>query len=387
MKFFKFLLFLLFPFLSLHAIETIPALISCIEGVPEAKIADHVDAISGQYIDVEVDLYLLGPDPLVLQRNYESGDFMFGKSPGSWRLLSHCFLVAGEDNKSCAVKGERHVGLHAYTGERLGSFFCYSGWRNTQTSTPCILKLLTKSHILGLTNCARGEIGARTFPKNNQITYRQKEDRYEILSGDGTVRIYSLSTKPSHSLFSAELLHNFASCLKNPKFYHLEMEKLPSGNHILYSYDEDENPLSISAYASEETIPFSQITFEYSKNTCRATSDDGRQVVYHFDINGKLVKVERSEQPDICYAYNPNHHRLIKKTLPNGFFLQIAYDKENRVSYIIDPDGEQGSLSYMPNTTKVKYPSGISKHFHYDSQKRLTAIDTYTQGVFYTKEC
>jgi hypothetical protein len=84
MKFFKIFAFFILSFLSLHGAETIPALICTVEGVPEAKIADQIDAVSGQFIDVEVDLYLSGPDPLVLQRNYESADFATGKNAGSW---------------------------------------------------------------------------------------------------------------------------------------------------------------------------------------------------------------------------------------------------------------------------------------------------------------
>lgn len=181
MRFFKiFILFFLAVF-SLHSAERVPALISCIEGVPEAKIAQHIDAISGQFVDVEVDLFLHGPDPLVLQRNYESSDFALGENPGSWRLLSHCFLVAGEDVE-CLDDETSHVQQHAYVGERLGSFLCYSGWRNVQKPDSCILRILNKNQATGLTNCARGEMGARTFGRNNQIIYRQQDDCYEFLS-------------------------------------------------------------------------------------------------------------------------------------------------------------------------------------------------------------
>ena len=246
MKFFKILAFFAVSLFSLHAAETIPALISCIEGVPEAKIAKQVDAVSGQFVDVEVDLYLTGPDPLVLQRNYESADFATGENPGSWRLLSHCFLVAGGDiaGKGCTVKGERYIQEHVYAADCFGSFLCYSGWRNTQTPSPCQLKLLSKNHAVGLTNCARGEISARTFSKNNQIIYHQQEDTYEILSGDGTLRIYQLASLPSQGLFATQLLNTFASFVHDPNFYHLEEEHLPSGNRILYSYDPEGNPLS-----------------------------------------------------------------------------------------------------------------------------------------------
>lgn len=388
MKFFKIFAFFILSFLSLHGAETIPALICTIEGVPEAKIADHIDAVSGQFIDVEVDLYLSGPDPLVLQRNYESADFATGKNVGSWRLLTHCFLVAGEDKtgKGCTIKGERHVQQHAYAGERSGSFLCYSGWKNTQTLLPCPLKLLSKNHMSGLTNCARGEICARTFPKNNQMTYRAQDDTYAILSGDGSLLIYRPSLIPSQGLFTGDLLNAFANFLQYPKFYHLEEEQLPSGNRIIYSYDSEGNPLSISAHAPKETAPFSQIHFTYSKNTCQAIADDGRQVSYYFN-DKQLVKVERPDQPDIAYTYHPGSNCLVKKALPDGFSLEIVYDSAKRVTALKDPDGEQARLTYSANLTIVKCPSGITQHYRHDTEKRLTALETYTpQGELYTKE-
>lgn len=392
MKFFTVFAFLITFFISLPAAEIIPTLISTIEGVPEAKIAEHIDAISGQFVDVEVDLYLAGPDPLVLQRNYESADFATGKNSGSWRLLSHCFLVAGEDKagKEYTVKGERHIQQHVYAGEHLGSFLCYSGWKNTQTISPYLLKLLSKNHVVGLTNCARGEICARTFPKSNQITFRQQEDSYEILSGDGTLRIYRPGLVPSNTLFASNVLNTFMTFVQSPKVYHLEEEQLPSGNRILYSYDGEGTPLAISAYSLKETVPFSQIHFTYSKNICRVISDDGRQVTYHFSPNGKaaqLIKVERPDQPDVAYAYDPSTHRLVKRTLPNGSFLEVFYDSEKRVTSLKDPDGEQARLTYSANLTSVKRFSGIIQHYRYDSDKRLTALETNTpQGELYTRE-
>lgn len=391
MKFFKILVFFMTSLLSLHAAENIPALISSIEGVPEAIIAKHIDACSGQFIDTEVDLYLSGPDPIILQRNYESADFAAGRNPGSWRLLSHCFLVAGEDKegKGCTIKSERHIQQHAYVGERLGSFLCYSGWKNTQTPLPCLLKLLSKNHATGLTNCARGEICGRTFLKNNQITYNQQGDSYEVLSGDGTLRIYRPCTIPTQRLFSSDLLNTFASFVQHPKFYHLEEEQLPSGNRIIYSYDSEGNPFSIAAYSSKETTPFSQVSFTYSKNAFRAVSDDGRQVVYHFASSGMahLIKVERPDQPDVAYTYDPSIHRLVKRAFPDGSFLEIVYDSEKRVASLKDPDGEQARLSYSTYLTSVMHPSKIVQDYRYNAEKRLIAIETYDpQGEIYTKE-
>lgn len=378
MKYLKLIFFFLLFCVSLQA-EMVPALMSCYEGISEGKIADHIDVITGQFVDAEVDLYIAGPDPLILQRNYESADFATSKSPGNWRLLSHCFLIAGEDGagKGCLVGGERHLQHHVYAGERLGDFLWYSGWRNIQKPKSCALKLSSKEHLKGITNCAREEITARTFVRNNQMTFRQEEECYEILSGNGALRIYRSSKIPSHSLFAGSLLQIFASSLNNPKFYHLEEEILPSGNRILYAYNDNGNPLSISAVTSKETKPFSTITFEYFNNDVYAMADDGRKVIYHL-LSNRLEKVERSDQPEIAYTYDLNTTRLIKKSYPNGSFLQVIYDAEGRVNALKDPDGQQASFCYSANSTNVTFPSGVLREYRYDSNKRLTFLDTYT---------
>lgn len=389
------LLFIFISFLSLGASEHIPALLSCVEGVPEGMIAHHVDAISGQYVDVEVDLYLPGPNPLVLQRNYESGDFATGQDAGQWRIMPHCFLVAGEDEEGKAhllklakyLRHQEYFRSHVYIGEPLGSFLCYTGWKEVHTKNPFSLTLCDEGHLLGVTNCSRGLISGQTSHHNTKVHYAPYRDRYEVSSGDGRIRIYCPGPPPTHPIFAPKLLQRFASFLQNPCFYQLQEERLPSGNYIRYFYNCFGNLTSVELYGEGEEFPTLQLRFFYSKNDCRIKGSDGRVVAYRFSPTGDLVGVERSHQGDLSYSYDPSHHRLILRERPDGSFLQITYDAERRVHSLSGPEGEEASFTYQPQATLLSLPSGTEKKYAFSKEKRLISISTYPpDGTLHLRE-
>lgn len=107
------------------------------ESDPDAFIQNCVNVINGDYCEAVTDLIITGPDALILQRYYSTGDSITGKQPGRWRIFPERFLVIGKDSsqKTCTVDGDTFEWTSAFVGERSGGVLPYNGWRNTNGTT------------------------------------------------------------------------------------------------------------------------------------------------------------------------------------------------------------------------------------------------------------
>ncbi len=86
-----FLLPLLFVF-GLRANDTSLQLLGSREGDP-ASIVEGVSTIHGDYSELEVDLIVSGPDPLVLSRFYSSHDTPASAHFGGWRFFAQMYSL------------------------------------------------------------------------------------------------------------------------------------------------------------------------------------------------------------------------------------------------------------------------------------------------------
>lgn len=358
----------------------------CTESDPDAFIQTSVNVINGDYCESATDLLITGPDALMLQRFYSTKDAITGSQTGGWRMFPQRFLVIGKDSsgKSCTVGKDRFEWTSAFTGERSGGILPYSGWRNTNGSTKDPLKIDVMNHAVGLVNTYAQEINGQTNHQNNLLHCRG--DACELILGDGTKRIYKKVQQLPSLLLGEELAPLMAGQMTEPESFLLSQEILPSGNQLFFSYDAAGHLISIEMKNKSSTKIFSWIhlSYEFQETDCQVhiETSDVRELTYHFVLaNGiyQLIQVEGSHCMPIAYAY---HDVLVKKTLPEGRFIEIDY-QDGKVKSLNGPNSQTGkaeivhSFSYGVGYTDVFNAMGVKTRYLYDKRSQLTAIERY----------
>ena len=286
----------------------------------------------------------------------------------------------GKTYSSAEGKFER---TFVYVGNPDGSILTYVGWKNTTNPTKCVrFKLDAEEGSIGIVNTAKGEVGVWTNLKNNELYYNPQNDTFELLLCTEGRRFY----------------------VKNPaeNFYSITHEILPSGNKIFYEFN-DKNQLELikETNALEKKI-LAWIKIQYG-NTIHLETSDGKTADYQFqqDPSGVqlLTSVIRSDKPNLHYEYQvaDEHALLVKKTLPDGRFVQVDYyaDKPNKykVKSVTTPDDSLNrffksgtstiQFMYDQDCTEVLGPGHCKAVYRFDDDKQLIAINQYLDGSLY----
>ncbi len=373
-----FFLFVFFPLLAANQIQYIST-----ESDPEAYLLNCVNIISGEYCESATDLVIAGPDALILQRFYSANNL-----GGEWSIFPQRFLVIGKDPSE--TSHEQFKAL-AFAGERSGGILPYSGWRNTNGMPDEPLRL---EKVAGMVNTYAGEIKGQTNHQNNRLYC--KGDKYELILGDGTKRVYK-QVQQLPSLFLGEKLISLqASNVKDPEYYLLQQEILPSGNQLFFSYDNYGHLVSVEMKNKASTKTFSWIYFTYvfHDNECRVQieTSDAKSLIYYLLLENniyRLTKVEGSHVIPATYSYQDV---LVKKSLPEGRFLEIDYEN-GKVKFLKGPHPQTGypsiiySITYGSDFTDVFNALGHKVRYFYDKCLQLTSIERYDeQNQLYRKE-
>jgi hypothetical protein len=316
MKFFRTaFIFGLFSFLHLFA--NLPSTNSVrslsLESDPESFVK-NVNVVQGNYVDIETDAVIQGPDALVINRFYNSEDKIPETNLGGWRLFPQCYLfIQKEPLKGQYTTSEgKHEYYSLYVGTDKGDTLCYAAWHNITNPKARTLFELDLEQCPGLANTARGEINAWTNQKNNKVYYHSESQIIEFFTGCGGKRTYVRT--------------GLEGCLR------LQQEMLPGGNKIFYEYDDQNRLMSIEMKNHAEKKTISWIKFSYEDGVNLTTSDQ-KAISYRFTKDGSghslLSEVIRSEKPAINYQYEvrAGSALLVKKDLTEGRFVQIDYDK------------------------------------------------------------
>lgn len=351
---------------------------------PDTIIERCVNVINGDFCETVTDLIVSGPDPLILQRFHHATNYVTGSGYGGWRLLPQTLLVMGKDpkGKACKVRGEQFEWTYVFGGERSGAILTYSGWKRMDGTTKDPLKINPQDAI-GLVNTYVEEISGQTNPLNNRLYC--KGDFCILTLGDGTIRIYEKTTCPNAQFFNQNSAQSLATNLSSPSFYHLIRETLPSGNHILYTYDAQGELIGIEIQNSVKKI-HSSVHFRYNSNTLTLETSDHRTLSYTFEIQGDLTLLKNvSGSHCISCTYDYQNGDLIRKRLPEGRFLEITYDSHGRVSTLKKPHPETGKpftaaqFQYGKGYTDVINALGIKTRYFYDEREELTAVVYFDQ--------
>lgn len=381
---------------SLYADQISAAMLPSTEADPDAFIDHCVNVINGDYCESALDLEIAGPDALTLQRYYNAKNYMAGKGFGGWRIFPQTLLVTGRDpqNKECKMGQDRFEWVYAFTGERSGGILSYSGWRKIGGNTKDPLKIDAVKDTTGMVNSFAGEMNGQTNHLNNRMHF--KEDTCELTLGDGSKRIYKKMKGVPTEIFGEEIALNLASKVSQPQYFLLISETLPSGNVILFSYDDKGHIASVEMKEASRKKILSWIRLSYDLNPkgCRiiATTSDEKKLTYEFEklTIGKqsffvLKEIKGNYGIPVSYEYEIKGANcfLTKKRLPEGRFLEIEYDDTERVKTLKGPSATSGKpeiiyrFTYGDKFTDVFNAQNIKTRYRYDNRLQLIAIIRY----------
>ncbi|MDJ0652183.1 MAG: hypothetical protein QNJ27_04190 [Simkaniaceae bacterium] len=360
---------------SLASPSSIPFLGS-LEGDP-ASLVKNVSVIHGDYSELEVDLCISGPDPLILSRFYTSQDSLDIASFGAWRFLPQSFFLICPDPKqeSRQTSDGTFEGLNIFIGTVEGTFLKFSGFQNWDNiKVDSVFRIHLEEDESGICNTARGRPSSWTHPKNHVLYYHPQSGLFELQLSSGEKRIY-------------------APCQQNTRQFHLKEEILPSGNRTFYEYDSEQRLKKITMTNARGTKTLSWITFDYGSSIL-ATASDGTSIEYHLekDPSGAylLSQVQKTSSPLCTYHYQIEGKRalLTRKEYSSGPYIDIQYKKDppyraQTLSIPISDGISHTHFNYEEGVTHVQFPLGRKTLYAYDESSRLTSIEDTLDGTPY----
>ena len=159
------------------------------EGLVSSIVDGCVSAITGEFIDCEVDLVVPGPEPLVLQRCYSSGNIVPIRTRTKndlyqgWSITSTSLL-----NLAKEIIDEKERKYHASLTVPSGATACYK--RKLMIGRGDDLKDYEIRLTKGFTNCGGGKISAGSNLKSNHLQVNAMTMKGILKTGDGTERTY-----------------------------------------------------------------------------------------------------------------------------------------------------------------------------------------------------
>jgi RHS repeat-associated protein len=402
-KLFSLLMIFSLALFQAHCAENM-ALLTSTESDPDCIIKNCMNVLTGDYCESATDLVVQGPDSFILQRFYNSKNYVTGQHTGGWRILPQTLLIVGNDlnNKSRKIGQDQFNWTYAFSGERSGGILTYSGWRRSDGFTRDPLKIDIFKDALGMVNTYAKELNGQTNHLNNLLTINS--ELCELVLGDGTKRFYKKVEKAPSTIFQENIAPHLAEKVSNAQYYLLMQETLPSGNHFFYTYNEDGNIESIEMKNRLQDKIFGWLKFGYHSTDdhylVKISASNEKTLEYQFSnyhlANGSqtwaLTKVIGSHLLSCHYEYQVNHDycQLVKKTLPENLFLEIGYDSNSRVAALSEPHPDSGSslitttFEYGDAQTLVKNIYGLKTTYRFDQRSQLTAIEQYNkQGELY----
>ncbi len=176
----------------------------------------------------------------------------------------------------------------------------------------------------------------------------------------------------------------------------------PEGHTVLYEYDlpgrlaeisypsNPSSPYMTNVYDSEgrvvsQTDPRGNIySYEYGENWTRETDPAGHTMTWYTNQDGLPIRKELPDGQTVTMAYD-RYQRLIQETFPEGDFLEYQYDSRHnptQITYHPKPDSGESplstTLSYESMFNQVQTitdQAGRTTTFHYDTDGNLIQVD------------
>lgn len=386
-----------------------------ISAEPSSIIGGAVNVITGNYVETERDLVIPGSNPLIIQRNFNSGSKGRGTLCHGWDLNFPSNITVYYDDTLGAKDP-----VSAIVNDR-GASLLFQGHTNRG------LKLDRKQLQYGVTNCSAGILNSRTNIKNKKLSYSRYGAKHCELKEES----------------GENLLYKCISSSRGKRLrYTVNKNLLPTGCSFAYEYDEKDRLLRVISKGQNENF-ISRIKWiypRYFKETPELTllSSDDRKICYKYkkqqshdpDGNNRycLTSVLRDHAPEVSYDYRyvSKHtmERMTRKSLPDNRYLNIQYYEQgnNKVGsdqiYISsEKDSSVGRVAalYAPvgvdsspiMTWGIKYhlqrrhksskpiggyaevidALGHRKVYHFSDEQRLTSVEHFfDNGHLYRNE-
>ena len=323
-----------------------------VEGEPSAIIHGCVNAISGTFCDVPVDLVAYhGVDPYPISRTWCGTTDSVSDLHGGWHFNMGGFATYGK----CKRKGDKEkVYVMGATQDQGGIvFYSLSQSKDRETCPFSVDKLSLEK---GVTNTSQGYSSGQSNIRNRKFSLTDKK-RPVLKLGTGERRIY----EPNGSS-GDEYLRTFDS--------------LPSGNSISYSYEKigNEKRLSSVVLHDSQSKPWGAISIllKDAKKEEKFSINIGknRRVIYNLkgypDFKGfwLISSVVSTDNPKVSYEHRFTKRRmnelqdlheglLSKKSYPDGRYLAIEYYEYNHNTLFTHHDNWIGDV-YDPHINRVQ---------------------------------
>ncbi|MBA3722574.1 MAG: hypothetical protein H0W88_09260 [Parachlamydiaceae bacterium] len=307
------------------------------EGLISSVVNKCVSIISGEFVEGEMDLILIGPEPLTIERSYSPNKrvnlhgyqlptirkkAVLGRPEcKSWQFNHLITLELQEEHV-----GAKHVKLGAFSPNGASNHLIHESKFSESFVKKNRCRINLKS-LKGITNCTGGMISGRSNVKNSYTTFDLKRKTCDVHSSSGNIRHFVGYPVDSNS-------ENLSFWRFWPKY-----EKKTNGNKILYPDKE----LVQAADQSGNTI-YSWLKFDwFSDKELHINRSVGDPVIYKFDkfniadttyFKGKgcfLSEVLRPDFPHITYEYlrqpRTDQYLIASKNWPDNRFIKVTYYK------------------------------------------------------------
>lgn len=433
-----FLVFLLFPVL-IAASEAENCPFSVRDTIPSVshQVTPNINVVTGEYLEEECDLVVAGAQPLSLRRFYTQ---FTGYHPvyNYWRFNpEHCCVGNFE------FASER---MFVAVCERDGSTICLDK-DNTGRFFFDLSKQSSFVHLdqTGQTHPGHTKIHYWKGDQQHYYMYHfQPGNKYrwegEIVTGDGTKKTFKTDLhdwlnnirvyKYPHIQELRDEYENIKPEAWTPYLLPLTEERLPNGNILAYTfeslYPEDRAPsfyllTSITAYNGSKTKELGRLNFHY--NCCteskgsvmgiKVVGSDNREANFQYDYiserggqgsdycNLKLLSSATfPNKPPVSYLpassskrryKSGNRIRTVQRPGGRCYLTDYCDDGKAHARYVAaGPNGEElvqtHRYVYHQGGTNVFEADGVQTVYRYDSNKRITTIESYQDNQLYRIE-
>jgi len=344
------------------------------ENQPSSLVEGIVSAVTGDLYALEEDIVIQGAEPLKIKRSYISA-----KGHGAWQLFH--YAIASYDPLFRTIQ----------VVQPNGTLLAYERGIVNKKPGYYLLNLV----IDGLTNTGSGVLSGSTNLWNQHIEMSDDGKAFTLFAANGTRKIYRRAKEKRYE-----------------KLYLLQLEELPNGNKILYTWDkmrptsiETKDPSERKTYAAAHIKHHgkaSKFDKGYYFDNLDATiyTSDGRELEYRFFGDGKkeeknwyLTGIRSTDSPwEQVHCHDPEKkqkRKLKQISLVQGRTLQVNYypsgeDKiSSNVQSICAPVGagegleqiQQFSYNIDERRTRATDALGVPTDYFWDENQRLTRID------------
>ncbi len=398
--------------------EDAAALLTDLNAEPTSIVGGVVNVISGDFIDMAVDLTIPGPEPFKVMRSYSSSDASGGLMEHGWQTNHQ-----GKIDFDYKENGKKTQEAEATFTGPFGESWKLEGERKRKEET-MRLSIPKKQFSKGLTNTSKGVISAQSHPRNISLLHDFKDKKWsELTFGSGEKMEFKRSPE-------------------GKKHFRLSKITKPNGMHFKYNYQNEKIRHLELTNRTNRTIANVWVDYDKLPRDSKRQSwvhfqaPDGRAVNYLFSraiVSEKykiLTDVARSDGPPVHYDVETNHYkrglkvekmaRVKRKCLPDGRYLEIDYYSKgknevagqtfkisdykskrcNRVKKILEPAGNDATpivthsfiynLPEGPGQIKgaAEYNAyGLKTDYYFTYENRLIDVLKYDSiGLPFTSE-